>query len=296
MHLSCRFADRNLRLMSSRGITLRKGIDAGASGRPRKHIVLTLGRSGSNTLVDLLNQHPEILNYGEALGDWSRLRKLQRASGLFKNEDAAYLDALLGNRGLQRFANVFRNLSKAARADFTAVKRIARLQTIGVKEFSLNLDNAGLGSYLAERPDIQVIGLVRSNILARAVSSGVLEQTGVVRTGSPRPKKQAGVKLEAGQLLRALEAVENENARLLEVLNSLDPARVHMVFYEEAFASHATLLNAVRKAYAFLGVPDHLPEIRQFKLRGRDPLAMLSNRNDLQKVLSGTRYAHFLQA
>lgn len=250
---------------------MRDGIDRGASGRPRKHIVLTLGRSGSNTLVDLLNQHPGILNYGEALGEWSRLRKLQRASGLFKNEDAAYLDALLGNRSLQRCANTFRNLGKAARGDYSAIKRIAGIQTIGVKEFSLNFDHAGLGSYLAKRPDIQVIGLVRSNVLARAVSSGVLEQTGVVRTGCPKSKKLAGVKLEAGQLLRALEAVENENARLLEVLDSLDPARVHMIFMRKPLPVTQPCSRRCARSMPFSGCPMFCPKSASSSCGGAIP-------------------------
>ena len=34
-----------------------------------RHVILTLGRSGSNTLCDMLNQHPEVLNFGEVLAE-----------------------------------------------------------------------------------------------------------------------------------------------------------------------------------------------------------------------------------
>ncbi len=32
-----------------------------------RHIILTSGRSGSNYLANTLNQHPQIVNYGEVL-------------------------------------------------------------------------------------------------------------------------------------------------------------------------------------------------------------------------------------
>lgn len=49
-----------------------------------RHVVLTLGRSGSNTLRDMLNQSPEVLNFGEVLGEWNTIRKIQRKAVFYR--------------------------------------------------------------------------------------------------------------------------------------------------------------------------------------------------------------------
>ena len=63
-----------------------------------RHMILTLGRSGSNTLRDMLNQNPEVLNFGEVLGPWTDMRRLQKRLPLIPKDNVAYLDFILTSR------------------------------------------------------------------------------------------------------------------------------------------------------------------------------------------------------
>ena len=92
-----------------------------------QHFVLTIGRSGSNTLVNALNQHPQVLNYGEVLGDWNTIRKLyNRLPAALTSGEAAYLDAVLHNPVLARALNGYRNLSYLRRGGRAEMKRFGR--------------------------------------------------------------------------------------------------------------------------------------------------------------------------
>lgn len=145
-----------------------------------QHFILTLGRSGSNALVDMINQNPALLNYGEVLGTWTPIRKAQRRLGLLQNDDDAYLDAVLGNNRVIFAANLARTLGKLRNGRIAEIKRIRRLHSVGVKDFSLNMIRCGLNDYLYERKQVRVIGLIRANPLGRMISALRLQNTGEV--------------------------------------------------------------------------------------------------------------------
>lgn len=179
----------------------------------QRHFIVTLGRSGSNTLVDGLNQNPEIMNYGEVLGDWMPIRKIQRTTGLYKNDEAGYLDALMSNRHIQWSANTFRSLGKLKRGKISEVKLFRNIKFVGVKEFSLNLSRLRILDYIKNRRDIKVISLERKNPIDRMVSSFRLGKTGVVSTSSSveHAKTDEDFWMDPSSVLSNLEAIDNEN-------------------------------------------------------------------------------------
>lgn len=262
---------------------------------PRKHIILTLGRSGSNTLVDMLNQNPAVLNLGEVLGDWNRIRKVQTRLRLFSGDDAAYLDALLGSPRLLRAANGYRNLSKRLAGKSGETKRHAGIQTVGFKDFSLNFERRGLLDYLRPREDIQVIGLARRNVLARMISNAVLQATGVV--SSKTPGAGAGTRprltLDPDRVLGQLETIETENRVLQEMLESAAPGRRLLLDYEDLYSGEERTRETMQRVYAFLGVPQIVPTVRMTKLASPDPLEAVENAAEIRARLRGTRFETF---
>ena len=60
----------------------------------RRHLILTHGRSGSNFLTNSLNLHPQVVNYGEVLGDWTLPCKLRKLNLLNSESYEQYLDQL----------------------------------------------------------------------------------------------------------------------------------------------------------------------------------------------------------
>jgi len=145
-----------------------------------RHVILTLGRSGSNFLVDIINRHPNLLNHGKVLGDSMTVRRWQERLGLFRGDDAAWLDFLLGNRPAFHAAQAVRSAGHARGGRLTGLRSRRRLASLGIKEFSPNLRRLGLDSHLKDRPGIRVIALRRRSALDRTISSLMPGETGVV--------------------------------------------------------------------------------------------------------------------
>jgi LPS sulfotransferase NodH len=261
------------------------------------HFILTLGRSGSNTLVNAFNQHPEILNYGEVLGDWNRIRRLQRRLAPRLGDDR-YLDLLMEGRAAPFLANLGRSAAHAAGGRLSSLKRFRRIRSVGVKEFSLNMRRCGLPGYLAERPRIRVIGLRRSAVLERLVSWQMLDATGVI--AAPTEGAGAGarrrLRLDPDRLQTLLETVEAENRELDALLDGLGEDRVLRIDYEEMYRGEEAAVAAIRAAYAFLGVADFRPEIRMRKIIPGASLDAIANLDECRDRVRGTRFEPLFRA
>jgi hypothetical protein len=261
----------------------------------QKHIVLTLGRSGSNTLVDMLNQHPQILNYGEVLGDWNYIRKFQRRAGLFKKDDRDYLDAVLHNGNLLKLANSTRNVTKLIKRKPREIKKIGELKTIGFKEFSLNFHRYEVSDYLSTRNDIKVITLTRSNIIERMISNELLQATGVI---SSHTKVSQGVRrklhLSPKDAIDKLTILEREAFQLEEMINDLDQSRVFRLDYAGLYGDVDRTVEKIRQVYKFLGVQDLIPIIRMTKIVKGDPLLVLENARKVRAAIQQTRFSDYL--
>jgi len=267
-----------------------------------QHFILTLGRSGSNTLVDTLNQNPALLNFGEVLGDWMPIRKIQRRAQLYKGRDADYVDALLGNAAIQMSANLFRNAGKLRRGTFQEIKRLGHVRSIGVKEFSLNLNRYGLKTYLKKRGHIKVIGLHRENPIARMISSKRLGRTGIVgvRTDGSQTETagnssdNTGFYLSPEDALAAIEIVDAENQMLRGMLDALPEDRVFKIDYDDFYASPERCIDIASQAQEFLGVDVHPIKIRMKKIFQGDPLDQLVNAQEVRDAIHKSRFQSYL--
>ncbi|MEE9429064.1 MAG: sulfotransferase [Paracoccaceae bacterium] len=262
---------------------------------PTRHIILTLGRSGSNTLVDMLNQNPEIFNFGELLGEWNQIRKLQRRLGLFKGDDKAYINAVLGNATIYRSANIFRNLSKARSWSFRDLKKYRDIRTVGGKEFSLNLHKYSLKTYPFDEKNLRVIGLKRTNVLERMISNEFLAATGVVLSRSVDTDRQNRLlHLEPDTVIRKLEIISAENRMLTNILHSIEKDRLFTLEYEDLYLDPERTIKTVRGLYSFLGVSDFTPRIRMTKIIKKNPLDSLENGDQIREIIAGSQFAKWL--
>ena len=260
-----------------------------------QHFVLTIGRSGSNTLVNALNQHPAVLNYGEVLGDWNAIRKLyNRLPAALTSGEAAYLDSLLHNRSLARALNGYRNLSHLRRGARAEMKRFDRIRTIGVKEFSLNLRRRGITDYLAERPHIRVIGLQRTDVLDRFMSWKMLQQTGVVKLDKGAAAQDRRIRLDTGSLLQELSTIRDENRELAALLDALPGDRVCRIDYDAFYGSDAETGEILQRVFHFLELPAFRPSLRMRKILKGDTLARIENLDACREALRDTEFAALL--
>lgn len=257
------------------------------------HFILTLGRSGSNTLCDLLNQNPEVLNYGEVLGDWTAARRIGRRVGFARKADSAYLDRLLHDRSLARLANLYRNLRKTLDRKSSERKDFRRIRTIGVKDFSLNMQRLGLVDYLKERPDIRVIGLQRRDVVDRMLSTAMLQKTGVVlvREGNDTFRRIA---IPPAAIHRMLKTIETENRDLDTMLRGLGD-RVMRIDYEEFFSNPEACDRIMQDVFAFLQVAPTPTRIRMKKIIQAPPSRVITNFDACLDALRGTAYFDLLR-
>ena len=210
-----------------------------------RFIVLTNGRSGSNFLVNALNQHPELVNYGEVLGDWTAPWRSRRWLGVARDDDPAsiarYLDGFFTSRARFYAAQVISAKDRRGRNEAVRFKRWRDVKAIGVKEFQLLFDQRKLGDYLASRADIRVIGLTRSDPVRRYLSRSLLQRTGQAAARSSEKAVVAKIRLDADEFFKGVGVVAEENKRLSEVLAAIDDDRKFVVDYDEYFADSASM-------------------------------------------------------
>ncbi|MDA3889036.1 MAG: hypothetical protein PF443_09600 [Allgaiera sp.] len=262
----------------------------------RNHIVLTLGRSGSNTLCDMLNQSPEVLNYGEVLGHWTKMRKLKNKVPFLWRSDEAFLQWILTSRLLRGAANAERNLRKRREGKPGEVKHLGAVRTIGVKEFSLNFERYGISERILHRPGMKVIALVRRNVVDRMVSNARLGATGVVKVGEGDDRGSRGLTIDPAQIAGLLRAIETENASLEALIERLPDAAKYVIRYEELYRDEATRAAIMHDAFAFLGVTPIHPQTRMRKIITQPITEVIENFDDCLAAVRGTHHEDLLRA
>lgn len=261
----------------------------------QRHMILTLGRSGSNTLVDMVNQNPAVLNYGEVLGEWTVPRQIQSRLKFLSSDETKFLDAFYDRRSVLQFANGYRSFGKIRKGRREDIKRHRDIQSIGVKEFSLNLKRFGLSDYINYRKDLKIIGLVRKDILARAVSSAILDVNGIYSSQvSGNAKQSQRLHMAPEKLITALGDVEEEVRELERMLQSAGAHRVFRLDYETFYSTAEKAVETTRQLFRFLDVPDYIPTIRMSKIGWNDPLCSFENADELRSVISETRFSEWL--
>jgi len=258
-------------------------------------MVLTLGRSGSNALTDTLNQHPAILNLGEVLGEWNSIRKVQRRLRILKGDDR-YLDEILYGSTIWRVANLARSASKVRKREFSAIKPARNIQNVGIKEFSLNLRNFGQLDYLSSRNDIKVIGLKRTNVADRMLSSAMLSHTGVVLNKVDDAQTARTIRLDSTDIERRLRVVEQENKELDDLLSSVPKENVYEIAYQDFFANEDRRVQIMSEVFEFLGVAPFETSMRMRKLIQTPISETIENFDECRVALKGSPYEkYFLQ-
>lgn len=260
----------------------------------RRHVILTLGRSGSNTLTNLINQNPYVLNIGEVLGDWNRVRQIRDKAGLYKDNTSAYLDALTKPSGLLRGMNLGRSVGRLIERKRSEIKSFSNLKTLGFKEFATLMSQEGQKDWLLDRGDVKVIGLVRDDVVGRLVSWLMLDMTGVVSTSSDEAKKTKLLTVDPERIYDLTKTVADENALLSEMLDALPSERVFRIDYADFYRNEDTRTEITRDVFEFLEVPTFETEVRMKKIISKPPKDVIENRDACAEALRGTEFEGIL--
>ncbi|HUF33938.1 MAG TPA: hypothetical protein VMN58_12100 [Acidimicrobiales bacterium] len=176
-------------------------------------VVLAHPRSGSNSLVEILDRHPQVSIVNEPFNE------------NFASWDASNPDyvARLGN------GELFEGLLDELFAAFT-----------GLKELSYQIDDAALAA-LVGRPEVKVVALRRRNVLQTAVSQVVAERTGLWKTWDAERDLadyyRGHPALDVAEVASRMEWTCGETARVDAAVAGLGPDRLMSVDYEDLYES-----------------------------------------------------------
>ncbi len=259
---------------------------------PERHFILTHGRSGSNFLVNSINMHPDLTNYGEVLGEWTVPYKLYRIMNVFNVAPDKYLDKLYSNAPLFYSAQVASAISHIAKGKPVNFKRKSRLKSIGLKDFAFLLEKWQLLNYLENRSDIKIIHLVRKNHLKRYVSLLNMRNTGIVK--SEENKKNNQVTLDIKDTIKNLEIFEKELMTGNSIIEKLEPHRVLNIDYDKYFENSQSIIGTNNKVFRFLGVTELDISSSQQKIMSDKLEDCIKNYPELYEALKGTRFENLM--
>ncbi len=264
----------------------------------KKHFILTLARSGSNYLVNLLNRHPNICNYSEVLGEWTLPYKLHQRIGLGGNSPSAYLDYIFRSRFFFFTAQTYSAKSHIRKGLSVNFKKWNTVETVGVKDFSSNLPRRGIENYLHERNDIQVISLYRRNSLKRYISHKKMEGGGTIyvegNNKEPNTQNLNRIKLDLDALLPELRIFETQLQEHLQLVKSLPSSRTISFCYEDIFSENSKMDLVKDEILDFLGVPAINVESGHKKILSDDIKEIVENYQEVCSFLKGTEFEKYI--
>lgn len=266
----------------------------GSDDKPRRrHFVLTSGRSGSNLLVNAMNRHPNVVNYGEVLGEWMAPQRLHQILRYGGRSQEAYLDTVLGSAWHYRIARSYSRLRRRAEGRSIERKPWRGVQSVGVKEFSDHLFGFHLDEYLFARTDIAVVHLRRSDLLGRALSTIALREGGAVSARSsgrdPRPRTRRTV-VDIERLLRMMSLLDVGDDRRDLLAEHLGPDRVLTVEYE-SLTRPGTAGAVFDRVFRFLGVEPVPVQAEHARLAPPALGDRIENLDQVLDALEGTKWA-----
>lgn len=266
-----------------------------------KHIILTSGRSGSNYLSSLLNNHPNVINYGEVLGEWTTGYKVNKYLRLGQGDASSYLDYIYRGQGYFQLSQNYARLKSLIGKGKAPTKRWTDIQSFGVKDFAMTLIDRGAKDFLMNNPDIRVISLYRENALRRYASVIMLDETGVVSTDHAKSKtaakkKRNEVYLPPDTFISGLRRTEQVVQDQQDMTNALDPSRVLSIRYEDLFSSDDSKRAFATKMFGFIDVEPQPLKSSHKKLNSDNLKELITNYDEVFEMCKGTddeRYFYY---
>lgn len=268
-------------------------MDIEKNKQPVRHFILTHGRSGSNFLVNTLNLHPNLTNYGEILGEWTMPYKVYQCVKFLGIEWDEFLDLLYSSSSLYYCAQVVSVLSHIRQGKEINFKRKKDISSIGLKDFVFLLKKRGLKDYLKLRDDVKVLHLLRKNHLKKYISLLNMHTTGVVKS----EKKGRGnnkLVIDVNDMLSKLETMKKEENIGFEIVDALSPERVLIIDYDEYFKNPDRTKAINKTIFSFLKVIDLDIMSKQKKIMSNNLRDCIDNYEEVRKTLVGSCYEEFL--
>lgn len=264
-----------------------------------KHFVLTSGRSGSNYISDLLTRHPNVINYGEVLGQWTTGYKANKYLRIGNGDAGKYLDFIYRGKGYFQLSEGYQSLKAFVKPNQRPPQKSwSDIQSYGVKDFAMTLIDRGAADFLKNNPDIRVISLHRENALRRFASVHMLDETGVVssahaKDSSTAHKVKQQVYLDPETLIGDLKRTEKVVQDQLDMVAELPKERVLSIRYEDLFASEQSKHDFAQQMFEFIGVKPLDLESSHKKLNASNLQDLIQNYDEVFDICRGSDFERY---
>ena len=267
------------------------GADAGKRVR---FIILTNGRSGSNFVVNILNQHPNIVNYGEILGEWTLPHKLyKRLRWATRWDWAGFIDWFLSSRIAHSIGQWRSTKAHGERGGTRKAKPFSSIRAIGFKDFFFLIERNDLADFV-KHGDFRIIYLSRTDSLARAVSLQRMAVSG--QAVQHQAVKNQAIVIDTDQLVRDLDAMAEEQKGEDALIAAIDPSRLMHIEYQDYFFDPKRMDVINQSMFEFLGVAPCTVQAEHRKISGASLSNEISNLEMVKTVLSKSPHAALVSA
>lgn len=262
-----------------------------------RHIIFTNGRSGSNYIANIINQHPNAVNYGEVLGDWTLPYKIHQKIGMGGKSDTEYLEYIYKDKLFFSLAQVYSAISHTRNKEKINFKNWKEIKTIGIKDFSIHFHRRNLEQFLLDNHDLLIINWYRNNSLKRLISLNNMSETGVVKQTKKDNKNKYKIVIDIDSLISSLDIIEKEKEEQLSLINKIEPKRVIQISYEDYFLSPETQKDYTKKIFQFLNLDYGNFQVSfnyHKKILSNSLPEILLNYEQVYNCLKNTRYQCYL--
>lgn len=245
---------------------LRRTAGAAMGRDPVRFVIFTNGRTGSNLIVSLLKEHPEVRVHSEIFGEYQ-----------------------LEDRANRRRINRIGPVAYYRRA----LRPLAAERAVGLKILTYQLDRdygevRGIPGVEAVREAIRADGELRfihhmrRDLLGRLVSNRLAAASGRWERGAYGADP---IHIDAAWALEELDRMVENDA---ELRRALPEDRTVRTYYETLVDAPQATMDAI---YALLGLPSRPATVRTRKQNTRPHSQSIVNFDELKEALSGTRHA-----
>ncbi|RKZ45938.1 MAG: hypothetical protein DRR16_15625 [Candidatus Parabeggiatoa sp. nov. 3] len=259
-----------------------------------RHVILTSGRSGSNYLANVLNWHPNVVNYGEVLTKTIIPYKWYMKCKICPWSVTEYLEAFYSSRTLFYAAQFYSVYSHIRTGKPINLKRRKNVKSIGTKDFFLHYQLTKAENFLISNKDIAIIYLYRENLLRRYLSMIFLNKTRVAKTEKKQTVQKVSIDID--HMIGYLKILETERENENRILAVLQDHPLLAVKYEDYLLAdqQATVIDYNKRIFEFLGVePIEILSNHQ-KILPQEMCKIIQNYDEFRACLINTQYEHYL--
>ncbi len=240
-----------------------------------RFIIVSRGRSGTSLLRSLLNDHPQVVTFGEifrkygAIG-WDRSDHQATLSQLhlIETDPVAFLETYL-----------FRKYS-------------TRITAVGFKLFYYHARNPEwepVWHYLREQPDIRIIHLRRENVLATHLSLRRAFLTGKWSNNSGQAEYVPPLTLSYEECLEAFTKTQEWEEWTEHFFAGQQKLNICYEALSQDYESE------MKRVQAFLGLDYHPTHPRLYKQNRQSLAGSIANYMELKECFSGTLWENFFE-